>query len=391
MTARVALIWEQFAPYHIDRIEAVGRRLEGLAEVLAVEVATASHTYAWKPSGAIAYARKLTLFPGETYDQVRPARRWWRQWRALRGCGTIFFGIGYDRPDIIVLAWLLRLRGRHVVLMTDSKFDDRPRRAGREWIKALILGSYTGAIAAGRRQQAFLRYLGFRRRPVVPGYDTVSVERIRAEAGNLCAPPFQGRPFICVARLVPKKNLFRLIDAYARYVDLDPAAPRRLVIAGDGPLDDALRQHCRKLGVARLVEFTGFIDPAEVSGRIAQSLALLLFSSEEQWGLVVNEAVALGIPVMVTHPVGSGDALVRNLINGFVFEPDAIEGPARAMLLLARDESVWRRMAAASDQRAWLADSERFADAVAILAGQGNLAEAAGRLARFRTVLGETA
>lgn len=275
--------------------------------------------------------------------------------------------------------------------MTDSKFDDRPRRAWREWLKSLVLSSYTAAIAAGRRQEVFLRFLGFRRRPIVPGYDTVSVARVRAEAEDGRVVPFESRPFVCVARLVPKKNLFRLIDAYARYADLDPLAPRRLVIAGSGPLDELLRQHCRERGVEGLVELTGFLEPAQVSGLLAESLALVLFSEEEQWGLVVNEAVALGIPVIATHAVGSGDALIRNLVNGFVFEPDAIEGPARAMLQLSRDQSVWRRMAGASADRAWLADSERFADAVATLAGFANPAEEKVQIDGFRTILAETA
>jgi len=391
MVIRVALIWEQFAPYHIDRIEAVGQRLAGRAEVLAIEVATASATYAWKPSGTICHARKRTLFPGERYEEIHPLRRLWRQWRAVAGCRLVFCGVGYDRPDIIALSWLLRLSGARVVLMTDSKFDDRPRRAWREWLKSMVLGSYSAAIVAGRRQAAFLHFLGFRRRPIVPGYDTVSLDRVRREAEAARPVPFASRSFICVARLVPKKNLFRLITAYARYAERDCPAPRRLVLVGSGPLDEPLRQHCRELGVEGLVEFTGFIEPDEVSRRLAGSLALVLFSTEEQWGLAVNEAVVLGIPVIATHLVGSGDALVRNLINGFIFEPDAVEGPANAMLRLAREEAVWRRMAAASAERAWLADGERFADAVATLAGQDRCAGAKVRTDRFRTILAETA
>lgn len=109
MATRLALIWEQFAPYHIDRIEAVGRRLAGRVEVVAVEVATTSHTYDWKPSAGTRHARKLTLFPGQSYDVVHPMRRLWRQWFAVAASKHVFIGIGYDRPDIIALSWLLRL------------------------------------------------------------------------------------------------------------------------------------------------------------------------------------------------------------------------------------------------------------------------------------------
>lgn len=391
MATRLALIWEQFAPYHIDRIEAVGRRLAGRVEVVAVEVATTSHTYDWKPSAGTRHARKLTLFPGQSYDVVHPMRRFWRQWFAVAASKHVFIGIGYDRPDIIALSWLLRLTGCQVVVMTDSKFDDRPRRAWREWLKSLVLNAYTAAIVAGRRQGDFLRYLGFQRRRILPGYDTVSTSRIAAEAGAAPMPSFAARSFICIARLVPKKNLFSLVDAYVRYVELAAGAPRPLVIVGAGPLDASLRRHCLERGVAELIEFTGFIDPAQVSQRLAASLALLLLSTEEQWGLVVNEAVALGIPIVVSHAVGAGDALVRNLINGFIFEPAAIEGPARAMLQLASDEALWHRMASASLARSWLADSERFADAVEALVRPCAAEDAQTNLERFRLVLAETA
>ena len=75
----VALLFAQFSAYHIDRCEAVARRFAGRAEVLAVEVATTSATYAWEVSGAVAGARKLTLFPGASYERVGWPRRLWAQ------------------------------------------------------------------------------------------------------------------------------------------------------------------------------------------------------------------------------------------------------------------------------------------------------------------------
>lgn len=391
MATRIALIWEQFAPYHIDRIEAVGQRLAGRAEVVAVEVATTSQTYGWKPSGGIENARKLTLFPGESYERIHPLRRFWRQWRAVRGCSTVIIGVSYAHADIIIMSWLLRLSGRKPVMITDSKFEDRPRLASREFAKGLLLKAYRAVIVAGRRQRDFVTMLGFRRNNILPGCDTVGVERIRREAHSAGQTDYNRRDFICVARLVPKKNLFTLVAAYARYVELETGSPRRLVIAGSGDLAGPLAQHAAVLGVTQLVEFIGFVDAVEVSRRLASSLALLLLSREEQWGLVVNEAIALGLPVIVSHAVGSGDVLVRNLINGFLFEPDAIEGPARAMHLLATDQTLWLRMCAASTERIWLADSERFADAVEVLVAPENAVDARAHIARYEAVLAETA
>jgi glycosyltransferase involved in cell wall biosynthesis len=90
-------------------------------------------------------------------------------------------------------------------------------------------------------------------------------------------------------------------------------------------------------------------------------------SSEEQWGLVVNEALAFGLPIIASQHVGACDTLVRNLINGFVVESHSVEAIALAMQRMSADEANWNRMASESSGRAWLGDSGRFADAIDLI------------------------
>ena len=106
---------------------------------------------------------------------------------------------------------------------------------------------------------------------------------------------------------------------------------------------------------------------------LAGSLALVLVSQVEQWGLVVNEALAFRLPVIVSDAVGARDALVRNLVNGFVVADPA--GLAQAMVALSQ-EACWRRMVAAAGDRAALGDVARFADSIEMLF-DGNPASAA--------------
>ena len=382
----IAVLFAQFSAYHIDRCQAVAHRFAGRAEVLAVEVATSSATYAWEASGAVAGARKLTLFPGQSYDSVAWPRRLWRQLRALWRCDSVLIGIGYNEPDIIVLSWLLALLGVRVIMLSESKFDDKPRRAGFELAKALILTPYRAAIVGGHRHVAYVRFLGFRRRSVLPGYDTVDLARVRAMGGGVMAPDgaaFAARDFIFVGRFVDKKNLVELVEGYALYAAAAGTAARRLVLIGAGPEEAAIRARAAKLGVAGLVDFPGFLGAEAVAQRLSQGLALVLPSGEEQWGLVVNEALAFGLPALISPAVGSGDLLVRNLVNGYVIELNAPAGLAAAMAALAGDEDRWRAMVAASHQRAWLGDTERLADAAEALIAPGN-AEAAKRISQMQ-------
>ncbi len=387
----IALLWSQFAAYHVDRCEAVARRLEGRAEVLAVEVASSSTAYAWEPSGKIAGARKVTLFPGQSYEAIGRLRRLAAQFGLLRRCRMVLIGVGYDQPDIIALSWLLWLAGVKVVLLSESKFDDFARSLWFELFKSLLLAPYCAAIVGGRRHMSYLRLLGFRRRMVLPGYDGVSIARIRAQGGGALAPggaAFAARPFIYVGRFVEKKNLLELVNGFAGYAQATAAPPRRLVLVGSGPLEGAIRQRASELGITGYVDFPGFLGAQEVSRRLADALALVLVSSVEQWGLVVNEALAFGLPVILSGPVGSRDALVRNLVNGYVLENGSIEGLARAMTNLAENETLWRAMVEASHRRAWMGDVERLADAAETLLEPG-AQPAARRIARFLGELGQ--
>lgn len=382
---RIALLYAQFAAYHIDRCEVVGRRFAGRAEVIGVEVATSSDLYAWEPSGEIAAARKLTLFPGSNYDAISWPRRLWAQFKALRRCDLVLVGVGYNQPDIIALSWLLRLWGVRLVMGSDSKFDDMPRRAWFEMLKSIVLAPYQAAIVGASRQRAYFRFLGFKRRPILPGYDTIGVARVQAMAGSQLAPAgaaFADRPFVYVGRFVDKKNLIELIDAFAQYSSIAGKSARRLVLIGSGPAEAEIKARADGHGVSALIEFPGFLPPPEVARQLADGLALILPSLEEQWGLVVNEALALGLPVIASSAVGSCDVLVRNLVNGYVVEPGQSENLAQALLAMAGEESRWRDMAAASKARAWLGDAEMLADAIELLIDPGK-PEPAARIEEF--------
>jgi L-malate glycosyltransferase len=382
----IAVLFTQFAAYHVDRCEAIARRFGGRADVIAVEVATSSATYAWEASGGVVGARKITLFPGASYDSVAWPMRLWRQLKALWRCDSVLIGIGYNEPDVIVLSWLLTLLGVRVILLSESKFDDKPRRIGHELLKSFLLTPYCAAIVGGHRHLDYFRFLGFRRRPVLPGYDTVSTSRVRAMGGNIAAPhgtPFALREFVFVGRFVDKKNLSELVEGYALYAEAAGAAARQLILIGSGPEEGAIRTRAEQLGIADRIEFPGFLGAEAVAQRLAHAVALVLPSAEEQWGLVVNEALSFGLPAIISSAVGSGDLLIRNLVNGYVMELNAPEGLAAAMLAMGRDETVWQGMVAASHARAWLGDTERLADAAEELIMPGN-AHVVARISRMQ-------
>jgi glycosyltransferase involved in cell wall biosynthesis len=166
--------------------------------------------------------------------------------------------------------------------------------------------------------------------------------------------------------MVPKKNIAMTLNAMKVYAS-QVANPRQLHIFGTGPLEAELRKQAQELEIGHLVHFRGFLQTQEISRAYGTSLALLLPSIEEQFGNVVPEAQAMGLPVILSDNCGSRDVLVRSGVNGFVVESDNPDGTGFFMKLLSEDEDLWRKMCLASQKFADRADTERFADAVEAL------------------------
>jgi glycosyltransferase involved in cell wall biosynthesis len=361
----IVLLWESLGPYHHDRLRALAR--SGY-RVQAIELAETSEDYRWDRSSSGDYA-VTTLSAGPR--RPSPVKLAWRIVRASRQTRArhLFF-CHYDKAAVLLAAVVLRLTGRRIYTMVDSKFDDYPRRLTRECLKALFLLPYSGALVASRRSVEYLSFLGFGKRPIAQGYDTIDTGRFNRTI-DPAAPqtPFAERPFVVVARLVPKKNLALVLRAYAQ-LDSTRAGARELHIIGYGPLLADLQQQAEVLGIAARTRFLGQQPSSFIADALTRSLAMILASTEEQFGLVVNEALATGTPVIVSNNAGAVDELVDNLGNGLVINPRNEVDLVRAMQFMAGlTETEWHAMSLRASHSAERGHVRHFCDGVTRLAG----------------------
>jgi glycosyltransferase involved in cell wall biosynthesis len=184
-----------------------------------------------------------------------------------------------------------------------------------------------------------------------------------------------GRYFLCVSRFVAKKNLHAMLKAFASYLS-NGGIPRDLVLAGDGILKESLLHTAQQLGVSDLVHFLGFAGYAELPSIYGLADALVLPSLSEQWGLVVNEAMAAGIPVLVSSKCGCAKDLVKPGLNGYLFEPTSVEGLTDALLALPTTEGDLSAMGRAAEATVKEWSPQRFAAGLckAIRAASGPIA-----------------
>lgn len=317
-----------------------------------------SSVYDWENPPAEGF-EKTTVFKAEPRGIFGPALAIFRAIRAARP-RDVFFS-HYQKPYILLAAWACRLVGIKVFSMHDSKFDDFERHLLRELGKTLFLHPYNGSLVASPRCADYIRFLGIPKARIEIGVYALDADRVIRQ-GRDAQAKFEDRPFIVVSRLVEKKNLQLVIRAFARL----PAAvrSRRLLVCGSGPLEGELRQEAEGLGVASAIDFKGFVQAPEVAELMARSLCLVLPSKEEQFGQVVEEAQALGLPTIVTPQCGAADEFVRSGVNGFIVEPDNVEGLAWFMEQIATQPELRARLSAGARANRPLYDVGRFVAAV---------------------------
>jgi glycosyltransferase involved in cell wall biosynthesis len=155
------------------------------------------------------------------------------------------------------------------------------------------------------------------------------------------------------AKLAPWKRPQDLLAAFAAAQNGGGAAlpTPYLVFAGEGSLRSRLETEARALGVEDRVRFLGFVNQSKLSEVYCASDVLVLPSAHEPWGLVVNEAMACGLPVVVSDRVGARLDLVIHGETGEVYPVGDVQSLARTLRTLLSDCAQMKRMGAAARKR----------------------------------------
>ncbi|MEP6892604.1 MAG: glycosyltransferase [Gaiellaceae bacterium] len=269
-----------------------------------------------------------------------------------------------SRPDVVVVSgWstfasqvaIVWCRAHGVPYLPLVESHDLGQRSGwRRRVKGAVvprvLRSAAGALALGTASRRSLVERG------------ASPERVRLFANTIDVPAWKERAkqlgrrraelrarlgvgehdvvVLSVARLGPEKGLVTLVEAVAATHD-----PRlHLLLAGDGPERRALEELARELGVR--LHTSGDLPAGEVAEAYAVADVFALLSSRETWGVVVNEAAASGLPLVLSDRVGAAYDLLRDGENGVLVPAGDVTATASA-LARAVDEAGWRRRAGA--------------------------------------------
>jgi len=278
-----------------------------------------------------------------------------------------------SRLALVALTWCLRTHTPAVVMSESTAWDEK-RVAWKERIKRRVLGLFSAALAGGTPQRDYLVQLGLPKESVFLGYDAVDneyfgrkCEEIRGRGPDLRHQNrLPERYFLASARFVEKKNLSRLLQGYARYREQNIERPWHLVLLGDGPLNRDIRSLISDFSLQDCVHLPGFKQYIELPIYYGLAGAFIHASTTEQWGLVVNEAMASGLPVLVSNRCGCAADLIHDGLNGFTFDPFAVDQIASSMRRIAlMDDETRAKMGTESQRLIAHWGPKRFADGLA--------------------------
>jgi glycosyltransferase involved in cell wall biosynthesis len=266
-------------------------------------------------------------------------------------------------PDVIwahgyahLTTWLAfaaaRLRGVPFLIREEQTLlRQRPRwrRALKAMPLRILLRSAHG-LAVGEANRDYLLRYGLPQERIFSAPYCVDNATFRRRAADLASSRRALRlsfgvtddaPVVLfVGKFDPQKNVRRLLEAF-EVVRREQDA--WLLLVGDGVMAREIRAQA-----AERVLTPGFLNQSEVTRAYAAADILALPSAAETWGLVVNEAMNFGLPVVVSDRVGCGRDLVRDGANGFVVPHDDVAELARALEALVGDADLRRRMGASS-------------------------------------------
>ena len=240
---------------------------------------------------------------------------------------------GWDHPTYWLAAYLARRHHKRLVLWSGSTAYES------SWRRTLTLPFVRGLfrlvdcfVAYGSRSRDYLISLGAPRNKISISYNTtdlilysraVSLRRARQSALKKSFGLSGKKVLLFYGQLIERKGILPLLQAFgtlsARQTDLG------LLVVGNGPLEPAVRNFIAEHPLSSSVKLFPYPGEKGIIKYFAASDLFILPSSEEVWGLVVNQALAAGLPVIATRQAGSTPDLIRHGINGLVI-PDNSSG-----------------------------------------------------------------
>lgn len=352
MPSSIAILWQRFGPYHLARLRGTCGFFQ---QVHGIEVAGRDH-YAWNPVQGEFPFHRTTLFRDRDYESLPKTELVRAVRNHLDEIQPDAVAInGWSVPEAMAALGWCRKHGRIAILMSETFTPSRSRI--KEWVKKRRVRKFDAAIVGGAWHREYLNRLGFPVHKIAIGYDAVDNEFFArgADQARSAADALRrqyGLPdkyFFANTRFLPRKNIHGLLTAYAEVAS--KVDGWELVISGSGQMESEWKRVAQELEIADRVRWCGFLQYEQLPTYYGLAACFVHPAHEEPWGLVVNEACAAGLPVIVGNRVGAACELARQGENGYVVDSKSQTQLGNALLQMAAATEAERQAMGACSRR----------------------------------------
>jgi len=270
------------------------------------------------------------------------------------------FSLGYlprlasFKPDVIVsgeFGWrtlnaTLYARAAKIPLLIwweGTHFTERRLSAIRRYARRGLAGASAGLLGFGRGSVDYLRDIANKQTPVHFVPQAVDNEQIAEETDRWRAQRervreqlgVRGVTLLCLSRLLPHKGIPQYISALRRLTNAVPEGAFTALFAGAGPEAETIERAAKDF--PRAIRNLGMVSPDEIPRLFAASDVLVFPTLRDCWGMVVNEALAAGIPVLGSQYSGAAEELIREDELGRLVDPLDPDSLDAALMAAVRD------------------------------------------------------
>lgn len=315
---KVVALHTDFRIYWPARLKALQAYLkERDIELEVIEIAGAGSPYAFAEKAQNGEPSWHILYPKARMEDLSPQAIKPKLYRLLDALNpdVIIAGAIAFPSGALAVSWSVS-RGRKVVSFDDTKAELLQRSGLTNFIKQCVYKGVDAMFYPAPEWQSTGEHWNFLPEQLYYGVDVVDNEFWRE------APKYKelGSFYLAVGRQLNRKNYSILIAAYRRYQGRVGESAINLILIGEGPMHETLQAEAGDLVEKGKIQFLPFMQQAELRTYFQQCEAFVLPSIEETWGLVINEAMASGAPILSSKQCGATSVLVQDGRNGFTFD-----------------------------------------------------------------------
>jgi len=286
--------------------------------------------------------------------------------RLVRGNFDVVISEGYDLPSyFLALAYAKLFKKKFVLWSGSTLLSRRLKNPITDGLKGAFIKNVDTHISYGSLAKECLMHYGAKESKIVVSCNTVDVQLFaqrRAELDNHKEEIKRQKGFpqhivLFSGQLIKRKGVTTLLKAFEKIESEDVG----LVLVGDGPERSRYEVLATERGLKN-VYFEGNQNAEKLCEYYTMADIFVLTSLIEVWGLVVNEAMACGLPVLCSSMAGAARDLVREGINGYTFDPYNASELADKLALLLNDEVLRKKMGDQSRQIISIFTPEKYAE-----------------------------